>query len=119
MRVRLCHAQHIPAGGARGFDPAGSGRDTMFVVRSTGAWRAWRNSCPHWQGTPMAWRKDAYLTGDGRQIRCSAHGALFDLESGLCTLGPCVGESLTPVPLIQTADGHLEVDLGDIQETPQ
>lgn len=55
----------------------------------------------------MAWRKDAYLSGDRRHVVCSAHGAHFDIASGLCTLGPCVGESLTPVALSHSADRGL------------
>lgn len=42
---------------------------------------------PH-QGTPMAWRKDAYLDAAGERIVCAAHGAQFEIDSGLCTLGP-------------------------------
>ncbi len=42
----------------------------------------------------MAWRKDAYLTADGRHIACSGHGARFDIDTGLCVHGPCLGESL-------------------------
>lgn len=62
----------------------------------------------------MAWRKDAYLSGDRRSIMCHAHGARFDPLTGLCTEGPCLGERLQPVPLRQDALGHLEVEL----ETP-
>jgi nitrite reductase/ring-hydroxylating ferredoxin subunit len=36
---------------------------------------AWRDACPHFGDTPMAWRKDAYLNGDATRIVCHAHGA--------------------------------------------
>lgn len=107
--ARLCHAGELAEGSSRGFDPTGTGRDTMFVVRRGGL-HAYRNVCPHWANTSMAWRKDAFLNGDGTRIVCAAHGALFDIATGVCTLGPCIGESLTRVSLIETKDGSLNVD---------
>lgn len=108
---RLCHASELPEGSSRGFDPEATGRDTLFVVRRGGRPHAWLDACPHWRGAPMAWRKDAYLSGDGRQIVCAAHGARFEIDTGLCILGPCIGESLTRVPLVETGDGDLQVVL--------
>ena len=55
----------------------------------------------------MAWRKDAYLNGDCSRIVCSAHGAQFDIATGLCLLGPCLGQSLTRVPLAVDTDGNV------------
>ena len=114
MRVRLCNAGELDEGRSRGFDPAGTGRDTMFVVRRDGL-HAYRNECPHWANTSMAWRKDAFLNGDGTRIVCAAHGAQFEIATGLCTLGPCMGESLTRVDLIESEDGSLQVDLSQLE----
>jgi nitrite reductase/ring-hydroxylating ferredoxin subunit len=111
--VRLCHVRDLPEGSSRGFDPTGAGRDTMFVVCRNGL-RGWRNLCPHWAGTSMAWRKDAFLNADATRIVCAAHGAQFEIESGLCTLGPCVGDSLTAVQLTHTEDGTLMVDVSQL-----
>ncbi|MBA2960489.1 MULTISPECIES: Rieske (2Fe-2S) protein [Ramlibacter] len=112
--IRLCHSGEIAEGSARGFDPKGSGRDTMFVVRRDGL-HAWRNACPHWTGTSMAWRKDAYLNADGSRIVCAAHGAQFDIWSGACILGPCIGESLVRVTLIESEEGTLSVDISQLE----
>jgi nitrite reductase/ring-hydroxylating ferredoxin subunit len=114
--VRLCEAGELAEGAARGFDPAGIGRDTMFVVRRRGL-HAWRNACPHWGGTSMAWRKDAFLNHDASRIVCAAHGAEFDIASGACTLGPALGGTLARVDLIEAADGALLVDLAQLEET--
>lgn len=114
--MRLCHIDELPEGGARGFDPSGEGRDTLFVVRRQGL-HAYRDACPHWQNTPMAWRKDAYLSGDGQYIVCHAHGARFDIATGRCVLGPCVGQSLVPVALIQTTSGEIHLAHNE-EETP-
>lgn len=106
--MRLCHLDELPDGGSRGFDPQGRGRDTLLLVRQGRRVYAYEDACPH-HGTPMAWRKDAYLNGPRDRIVCAAHGAQFEIETGLCTLGPCLGQSLTPVPL--TLNRHGEVHL--------
>jgi nitrite reductase/ring-hydroxylating ferredoxin subunit len=107
--MRLCHASELAEGAARGFDPHASGRDTMFVVRRRGL-HAYRNACPHWESTPLPWRKDAYLNADATRIVCSAHGAQFDIATGECLLGPCLGQSLERVPLDESHDGFLYID---------
>ncbi len=114
--VRLCRLDELAEGKSRGFDPWVDGHDTLFVVRRRGL-HGYRDACPHWVGTPMAWRKDAYLSGDGRDIVCSAHGARFDIETGVCMLGPCLGQSLTPVPLIINDDGEIHLAIATEPET--
>jgi nitrite reductase/ring-hydroxylating ferredoxin subunit len=59
----------------------------------------------------MAWRKDAYLNADRDRIVCSAHGALFDIVTGVCILGPCIGQALQPLRLT-VRDDTLFVDMG-------
>jgi nitrite reductase/ring-hydroxylating ferredoxin subunit len=103
----LCRIDDIADGSARGFASAGAARDTLFVVRRGDCVSAWLNACPHVQGAPLAWRKDAYLSADGQAIVCYGHGAVFDLETGVCTRGPCLGQRLRSVPLERDADGTL------------
>ena len=105
--VRLARIDELPDPGAQGFDPDGVGRDTLFVVRRGAQVRAYRDACPHFGDTPMAWRKDAYLNRDGTRIVCHAHGAQFDIASGECLLGPCLGKRLTPVGIEMTSDGDI------------
>ncbi len=107
--VWLCQADEIGEGQSRGFDPHESGEDTMFVVRWGGVLQAWRNACPHVDGAPMAWRKNAYLNADGSRIVCHAHGAEFLPDSGTCVQGPCIGKRLTAVPIVIDARGDLLV----------
>ncbi|MBJ9966212.1 Rieske (2Fe-2S) protein [Burkholderia seminalis] len=105
-RIPLASVDDLPNPGARGFDPGGQGHDTLFVVRHGTQVCAYRDACPHFFGeTQMAWRKDAYLNGDGTRIVCHAHGAQFDIASGECVLGPCLGQRLTPVEIDVTDDG--------------
>jgi len=104
-RHRLCRAEEIAEGTARGFDFDGEGKDTLFLVRVGGILRGWRNACPHIDGAPMAWRKDAYLNAAGTLIVCHAHGAEFSPETGLCLRGPCQGLSLERMRLELAGDG--------------
>ena len=93
---------------SRGFDPLGEGRDTMFIVRQGTRLHGWRNLCPHYENARMAWKKDEFLNADRSRIVCGAHGALFEIDSGECVLGPCLGRSLTPVEL-RVVEGEIFV----------
>ncbi|WP_408585052.1 Rieske (2Fe-2S) protein [Paraburkholderia bannensis] len=97
--IYLTDLDALPQPCSRGFDPHHTGHATIFVVRHASGVRAWRDACPHYGNTPMAWRKDAWLDAKGAHIVCHAHGALFDIESGVCVKGPCLGLRLTPVAL--------------------
>ncbi len=114
--MRLCHVDELPDGAARGFDPLRTGQDTVLIVRQGERLFAWANRCPH-HGTPMAWRKDAYLNAAGDRIVCAAHGAQFEIDTGLCTLGPCLGDTLTPIPLLTHHNGSVHIAPHQKQET--
>lgn len=73
-------------------------RSSFFVVRQGNTIRAYLNSCPH-QRVPLNWKPDTFLTPDLDAIQCSLHRALFRIDDGYCTEGPCAGRSLTPVPV--------------------
>ena len=109
--ITLCSASEILEGTARGFDPEGDGQDSIFVVRTKGALRAWRNACPHINGAPMAWRKDGYLNAKATRIVCHAHGAEFLPDSGLCVQGPCAGNRLVAVSIEVSESGALRARL--------
>jgi naringenin degradation protein FdeD len=119
VTVPLCHLDELPDGDSRGFDPFKEGQDTVLVVRHGDQLHAYRDACPHHGGTPMAWRKNAYLNGDRSRIVCHAHGAQFDIATGVCTLGPCLGQALEPVPVVVTGDGEIHLVLKKYLETHQ
>jgi nitrite reductase/ring-hydroxylating ferredoxin subunit len=115
--VFLCRGDELAERVSRGFDPWNEGRDTVLLVRHGGEVYGWRDACPHHGGTPMAWRKDAYLNHDRNRIVCAAHGAQFDIESGACVLGPCPGQSLQRVALTTTPQGHIYIRPRGEEET--
>lgn len=96
----LCELATLEPGHSRGFDPLGEGRQTMFVIRHADGIVGWRNACPHYDHARMAWKADEFMNGDHTLILCGAHGALFDIHSGRCISGPCIGQYLTQVPLL-------------------
>jgi nitrite reductase/ring-hydroxylating ferredoxin subunit len=107
----LCRLSELPEGDARGFDPLGTGQDSVLVIRHGRRLHVYRDACPHQGTTPMAWRKNAYLNAERDRIVCSAHGAQFDIDTGACTLGPCLGQSLTALPWTLNDDDEIYLTL--------
>lgn len=98
--MELCRQDDLEEGQARGFTVSGYDRK-VILVRRNGGITAYRDACPHYSaGTPMAWKTDAYLNGARTHLVCHAHGAQFDIETGKCVSGPCLGQSLTAIPII-------------------
>lgn len=100
----LCTLDDLADGSSRGLLRHGLD-DQLCVVRQGDEVFAWLNSCPH-ERRPMEYRQDQFLSADGQHIICYAHSAHFDLRTGACFAGPCVGKSLTPVP-IRIEDGKV------------
>lgn len=107
--IVLCNKSDLPEGESRGFDIDDNGQDSLFIVRVKGKAYGWKNACPHIDGAPMAWRKDAYMNAKKTHIACHAHGALFELETGVCIQGPCLGKRLQAVELIEHENGQIMI----------
>jgi len=95
----LCRVADLPDPSARSFT-VGTGDWPLrgFLVRKGASVQAYVNHCPH-QGHPLNLRPDAFLAPDRSLILCSSHGALFEVATGYCVGGPCVGKSLRRVPV--------------------
>jgi len=70
----------------------------LFAVRRDDVIFAYWNICPH-RGSPLNWAPNQFLDFDNERIQCSLHGALFEIDSGLCIAGPCSGDRLQPAEL--------------------
>lgn len=114
--VKLCQLDELVDGESKGFDPFGKGRDTVLVVRRGKRLYGYRDVCPHYGDTPMAWRKDAYLNADKTRIVCYAHGAQFDIKTGACTLGPCLGQSLQAVTVLEDDNAQVCLQYTDAED---
>lgn len=108
--VWICHISDITERAAKGFDPFDEGQVSMFVVKKHAVLYAYRDLCPHYGTTPLPWRKNQYLDKAGDVIVCAAHGARFDIATGICISGPCLGESLSAVKLQVREDGAVFTD---------
>ena len=104
---RLCRVDEIPDGGSRGFGPAPGGFTGIFAVRQGEKVMVYVNSCPH-IGTSLDWAPDNFLNAERTRIVCATHGAEFDIPTGACLSGPCLGAALEPV-MIHIKDGDLYV----------
>ena len=54
---------------------------------------AYQNRCPH-AGHQLNWQANDFLTPEKNNILCSSHGAIFDILTGKCIAGPCLGDKL-------------------------
>lgn len=103
---KLCSLDDLANLGTKGFEvDTGYGYLELFLVRKGDEVYAYKNSCPH-RGVPLEWNEDEFLDDDKEQIICSTHGALFSIETGLCSFGPCINESLTSLS-IKIQDGEI------------
>lgn len=98
----------IPDGGAKGFAAAPGSFTGLFAVRRGKVLRVYVNACPH-IGLPLEMLPDKFLDAKGDKIVCTAHGACFRFEDGLCVAGPCVDEELEAVPARVDASGEVWV----------
>ena len=69
----------------------------LFIVKKNDQIAVYENSCPHTQG-PLDWMPDQFLDIENNYIMCANHGALFEINSGLCIYGPCKKQSLKALP---------------------
>jgi nitrite reductase/ring-hydroxylating ferredoxin subunit len=113
----LCALDELEDPGARGFT-LGAGEWPLkgFVVRKGDVVRAYVNHCPH-AGFPLNWQPDTFLAPGSSLIRCIMHGALFEIETGDCVAGPCMGHGLQPLP-IHVRGGYVLLDADVPLEDP-
>ncbi|MHA3054596.1 Rieske (2Fe-2S) protein [Acinetobacter sp. ANC 4633] len=96
--------EDIPEREARAFESREG--ETVFVTQRDGMFYAYKNLCPHLQ-VELEFLENQFLDQDQEFIQCSTHGALFNVETGECISGPCLGESLQKVELRVHSDGGI------------
>lgn len=68
-----------------------------FAVRRGKKYYAYHNLCKHLPVT-LDLNDNSFFNHDKSLLQCQMHGALYEMESGLCVGGPCEGAKLTPLP---------------------
>ncbi len=95
----LCHTNDLEITGAKSLTIKFNDREIdIFVIKNETGIFGYLDVCPH-AGTPLEWQADRFFEETGTYIMCATHGAQFEVHNGLCVNGPCVGESLTRLPL--------------------
>jgi nitrite reductase/ring-hydroxylating ferredoxin subunit len=109
LDTQLCTLDNVPDGGSEGFVvDTDDGRCGLMVIRQGDGVVCYTNSCPH-IGTPLDIQPGKFLDRAGAHILCTTHGALFNIDDGLCIAGPCVDDHLTPIAT-EVRDGVVFVD---------
>ncbi len=88
---------------------AGAGLKEGFVIALAGRFHAYRNECRHIPMT-MDWVENRFLSRDRCFIQCATHGALYEIDSGLCVSGPPAGAHLRALP-VAIEDGEVIVTI--------
>lgn len=68
--------------------------------------RAFVNRCPHWR-LPLNSVTAGEIMRDG-ELHCDSHGAIFDPATGVCTSGPCQGQSLKSL-VVDVGPGYVSI----------
>ena len=92
--ILLCRVDELADPGTRNV-VLGEGEDELdiIIVQTNGTRHAYVNCCPH-QFIPLETFPNHFLTEDKKNLVCSGHGALFELATGVCVRGPCLGKAL-------------------------
>ena len=73
--------------------------ESLILQRVDGRAVAFVNVCPH-AGHRLDWAPGQFLIDQGRLV-CAVHGACFERMQGLCVAGPCRGNSLRAVAVVE------------------
>lgn len=97
-RIKLLNYDELQDPGSKGLIITIDGMQlNIFIVKKDGRIFVYENSCPHTSG-PLDWLPDVFLNEDKNYIMCANHGALFQIENGLCIYGPCRRQHLRALP---------------------
>ena len=108
-RVRACARADLAVGRVLPCAlPPGSDRrprEALLLLGSDGEPRAYLNRCRHLP-IPIDSGSRQFLTKDGKHLLCGTHGALYQLDDGMCVAGPCLHLTLERLPI--------EIDQGEL-----
>lgn len=84
-----------------------------FVVKKDGKYYAYQNLCQHLPIT-LDLKDEQFFTHDKSHLQCHMHGATYEIDTGKCIAGPCVGAELIALES-KTEGGYLVVKIPDLK----
>lgn len=87
-------------------------RVPAFAVRHAGGVAGYLNRCAH-VAMELDWQEGAFFDEDGRDLICSAHGAVYAASSGKCLGGPCDGKPLVRLRMEERDGGVYYLGVAD------
>lgn len=102
--LSLCRLDAISDGGAIAVDTSNEGEPlNLIVLRRGDEVFAYNNVCAH-AGRRLDYAPGQFLVREDRLI-CAAHGAVFDVCSGVCREGP--GGGSLSIVAVHVVDGEV------------
>ena len=100
---QVCGSEVLRDGdsGVRFDVPARGESLAAFVVRSEGVVRAYLNQCRH-VPVELDWQPGRFFDDTGLYLICSTHGAMYRASDGACAGGPCRGQGLAALQVVET-----------------
>ena len=80
----------------------------MIVARHRGLVHAYLNLCPH-MSLPLNDFADTHITADGQLLVCTRHFAQFDMQTGVCVAGACLGSELDRIAIHVDEDHNIKI----------
>ena len=94
------HDLHEKALGLRFSLPVLGEFSTGFVIRYEGKAHAYVNQCAH-VPVELDWNEGQFFTVNKDYLICATHGAHYEPSTGHCVFGPCKGQSLQSLPVVE------------------
>lgn len=69
-----------------------------LIVKKNGKYFAYENLCQHLPIT-LDLNDNHFFNHDKSYLQCHMHGAMYEIETGLCIAGPCQGANLVALEL--------------------
>ncbi|KAJ9450698.1 hypothetical protein DIPPA_28609 [Diplonema papillatum] len=88
--------------------------DGVALAVRRGMVQAFSTRCPH-VGLELNTDGDEIWCTEEKALKCFAHGALFEPDTGHCFFGPCSGKSLQPVP-VRVAQGRVLIKVPTVKD---
>lgn len=107
----ICRLEDIPSRRAKAFQLLRRAKDgsekafSIFVVRWGSQVFGYVNECPH-NHVNLDWERNQFMDPSGLRLMCGKHGALFEIGTGRCVEGPCMGQGLQPLD-VRVIDGDI------------